>query len=111
MKCFFVTYFILQPNAQNEENGETPLHTAVMARDVNVVALLVKFKGDAKINNNNFRTPLALATENGDEDIIELLSPETTRMVHQRLQTGLFDHDNDIEPDLNDDDNNDTNLG
>ena len=66
---------------------ETALHTAVRTRDVNVVALLTRYKADPSLENNDLQTPLMIAAQRKDEDIIELLCPSTHDLVIQNLHT------------------------
>ena len=77
--------YTIQPNDQNPNNGETALHTAVRIRDTKIVALLCKYGADPKITNREFETSIAIASENRDDDIIELLAPDTQRIIRKRL--------------------------
>ena len=74
-----------QPNSQNPNNGETALHTAVRTRDLKVVTLLSKYLADPNITNRQFDTPLTMATDNGDDDIVELLAPDTQKLIRDRF--------------------------
>eukprot|EP00486_Rosalina_sp_Unknown_P002567 CAMPEP_0201567996 /NCGR_PEP_ID=MMETSP0190_2-20130828/8812_1 /ASSEMBLY_ACC=CAM_ASM_000263 /TAXON_ID=37353 /ORGANISM="Rosalina sp." /LENGTH=356 /DNA_ID=CAMNT_0047988635 /DNA_START=35 /DNA_END=1102 /DNA_ORIENTATION=+ len=78
----------ISPDAQNENNGETALHTAVRIRDLKVVTLLSKYKANPEIKNKKDETALTIATENRDDDILELLSPDTQEIIRQRLGSG-----------------------
>jgi len=79
----------LSPNDVNSKTGDTSLHAAVRGRDLRTVALLCKFGGDANVTNNAHETPLSIASDNGDADILELLSPETQQAIHERLATDI----------------------
>jgi len=85
----------LSPNLQNRTNGETALHTAVRTRDVRVCTILTKYGADAKITNNNYETPMVLASENKDYDIIELLAADTQDVIRNRLMSDAEDDDDD----------------
>ena len=78
----------LQTNEQNEQNGETALHTAVRTTDLKVVTVLSKHRADASIKNKKGETALTIAKDNNDADIIELLAPETQEVIRQRLASG-----------------------
>eukprot|EP00486_Rosalina_sp_Unknown_P013371 CAMPEP_0201579198 /NCGR_PEP_ID=MMETSP0190_2-20130828/26613_1 /ASSEMBLY_ACC=CAM_ASM_000263 /TAXON_ID=37353 /ORGANISM="Rosalina sp." /LENGTH=356 /DNA_ID=CAMNT_0048013345 /DNA_START=25 /DNA_END=1092 /DNA_ORIENTATION=- len=83
-------YLLIQgisPNIQNPNNGDTALHTAVKTRDLKMVTLLSKYLADPKIKNKNLETAITIAKDNNDFDIIELLAPETQKIIRQRLVT------------------------
>eukprot|EP00484_Ammonia_sp_Unknown_P020859 CAMPEP_0197027810 /NCGR_PEP_ID=MMETSP1384-20130603/7683_1 /TAXON_ID=29189 /ORGANISM="Ammonia sp." /LENGTH=465 /DNA_ID=CAMNT_0042456723 /DNA_START=20 /DNA_END=1417 /DNA_ORIENTATION=+ len=80
----------VSPNDTNPSTGDTALHVAVRTRDVKVVALLCKYDADPSIENNARESPLSIASEFKDDDIIELLSPETQQMIRSRIGT-VFD--------------------
>ena len=83
---------MIQPNAQNSE-GETPLHTAVQTRELQIVALLIKYNADPLVTNNDLQTPLIIATDFGDDDIIELLSPETQEVMMENIEIDISTQD------------------
>mmetsp|Transcript_39687 Transcript_39687/g.64956 ORF Transcript_39687/g.64956 Transcript_39687/m.64956 type:complete len:471 (+) Transcript_39687:556-1968(+) len=87
-----VIYFInhdISPDAFNSMNGETALHTAVRIRDLKAVALLCNFGADVNAANKQFETPITIAQDNHDDDIIELLAPDTQQIIRDNtLQTG-----------------------
>jgi len=64
---------------------ETALHTAVRTRDIKVCALLCKYRADPCITNRSFETPLTIAGDNRDDDIQELLAPDTQAIIMDRL--------------------------
>ena len=74
-----LSYAYKQANAQNPNNGETALHTAVRSRDIKMVALLSKYAADPTIRNRNLETPITIAMENNDYDILEIIAPETQK--------------------------------
>ena len=78
----------MQPNDENK-TGDTSLHNAVRGGDLRIVALLCKFAGDAKVTNHAHETPLSLAVDADDPDMLELLSPETQQAIHERLVTDM----------------------
>eukprot|EP01084_Bolivina_argentea_P156664 273029_1 len=82
----------VSPNEQNHKNGDTALHTAVRTRDVKIVALLSKYLADAAITNKAYETPLTVASDNSDADIIELLAPDTLREIRKRISSMGFKH-------------------
>eukprot|EP01083_Nonionella_stella_P026718 73593_1 len=86
----------VSPNSQNRNNGETALHTAVRTREVHVVALLSKYNADQNITNNNRETPLTIASDNKDEDILELLAPDTQKMI-KKASRGALDISRDVD--------------
>eukprot|EP01084_Bolivina_argentea_P104256 186689_1 len=64
----------ISPNTQSRTTKETALHAAVRTREINIVALLMEFEADVNIENSKHQTAIEIATNNRDEDIIELLS-------------------------------------
>merc|ERR1719361_2037514 len=86
----------VSPNLQNQINGETALHTAVRARDVRVVAMLSKYGADANITNAEYETPLVLASENNDQDIIELLASDTQNEIRDRCMSNADASESDM---------------
>ena len=69
---------------QNPNNGETALHEAVRKRDLKSIELLSNQSADPTINNMYLETPLSIAIDNGDDDIIDLLAPETPHITLTR---------------------------
>jgi ankyrin repeat protein len=57
------------------EQGADPncLHSAIVGRHKEIVALLVKHNANVNLKDGNRRTPLHMAVASGDEDIIRLL--------------------------------------
>ena len=43
--------------------------------------MLGRYDGDPAINNNAFETALTIASDNRDDDIVELLAPETQKAI------------------------------
>lgn len=82
---YLILHEYTQPNDQNSSNGETALHTAVRTRDIKVCALLCKYRADPCITNKDFETPLTIAGDNRDDDIQELLAPDTQALIMNRL--------------------------
>jgi len=72
-------------NILNEKTGDSPLHAAAIARDLSIITLLLDHSADVNVTNNAHDTPLTIAREQGDADVIELLSPETTELVARHI--------------------------
>lgn len=56
-----------------DQNGLTMLHLAVLRRDEEALVIFLSNNLDINIQDNNKRTPLHLASENGFLDIVEML--------------------------------------
>lgn len=87
----------VSPNRQNTKTGDTALHTAVQARDLKITSLLCRYEADARITNRNMETPLTLAIDSQDHDLVELLQPETQQVMRNSLvppkhSTSLAEH-------------------
>ena len=53
--------------------GDTPLHFAALAGNVQAIDTLLKFQVDGNIKNNRGKTPLDVARDEGEEEIVNLL--------------------------------------
>ena len=47
--------------------------------------MLSKYGADSNITNNEYETPMVLASENNDRDIIELLSSDTQNVIKKHI--------------------------
>eukprot|EP00603_Paraphysomonas_imperforata_P005001 CAMPEP_0114420954 /NCGR_PEP_ID=MMETSP0103-20121206/4825_1 /TAXON_ID=37642 ORGANISM="Paraphysomonas imperforata, Strain PA2" /NCGR_SAMPLE_ID=MMETSP0103 /ASSEMBLY_ACC=CAM_ASM_000201 /LENGTH=436 /DNA_ID=CAMNT_0001589453 /DNA_START=161 /DNA_END=1468 /DNA_ORIENTATION=+ len=61
-------------NSTTSDTGDTPLHFACRLGPLSVVNLLLGFKGDHMLPNKAGTTPLDVAAENGNEDILNVLN-------------------------------------
>ena len=66
-----------QPDAQTENNGDTPLHTAVRMGDVKMVALLLG-RCNPWMMNHHHETALIVAKQQDNAAVIRLLEPSST---------------------------------
>lgn len=76
--------------------GDTALHLAVQAKDLRIASILLRYKADPKAMNSDKSIPLDMAEENGDIDMIELLSERTQDAF---LET--FEHAGTFRTDMN----------
>lgn len=77
-----VQYLLSYPNiAVNQQNkqGETALIDAIVAENQSIIELLLDAGANPKIANNNGLTPLELAEQMGDQEIIKLLKDAIAR--------------------------------
>lgn len=80
--------YCAQPNRQNVQTGDTPLHVACrMADSAKVVTILLKYNADPRIANNAQQSPLDVAKTQQvpDQNIIEILSKEISLKLAQFL--------------------------
>ncbi len=61
-----------QINAREKSLGETPLHTAALAADSEIVELLLKSGANINAANDFLRTPLHYATGNGNHELTKI---------------------------------------
>ena len=73
-----VVHFLLKwgafVNSMTSDTGDTPLHFACRLGPIDVVKVLLGFKGDILLRNKAGATPIDVAAENGNEDILNLLN-------------------------------------
>lgn len=95
-------------------NGCTPLHWAcavgtkgkIMEKQIEIIALLIKYKADLNILSKNSETPLHMASKFGRTDAVKLLMNEyhqSARKMNNKFQTpfdlagcpiaGIFHHE------------------
>merc|ERR1719228_3137278 len=86
----------LDPNMRTALYGDTALHLAVQAKDLRIASILLRYKADPKAMNSDKSIPLDMAEENGDIDMIELLSERTQDAF---LET--FEHAGTFRTDMN----------
>ena len=58
---------------RKDSEGNFPLHVAAEVNDVDIVKLLIKSKADIKARNNDQKTALRLAAENGSKEAYDIL--------------------------------------
>jgi len=80
----------LSPNAKNNRTGDTALHTAVREHDVKIATLLCKHGAICQIQNFSKESPLDIARDQDDDDLLELLDPNVQRMVSEHLSNSTF---------------------
>ena len=61
-------------NSTTSDTGDTPLHFACRLGPLSVVNVLLGFKGDHLLPNKAGATPLDVAAENGNEEILNVLN-------------------------------------
>lgn len=71
------TNTLIQATIINDQFGDNPLHLAVQQKDTRAVTLLLRYHADPALENIEGKTPLDVAKENKDEDMIELLSEQS----------------------------------
>ena len=73
-----VIHFLLKwgafVNCTTSDTGDTPLHIACRLGPLAAVKVLLGFKGDHKLPNKAGATPVDIAAENGNEDILNILN-------------------------------------
>lgn len=73
-----VVHFLLKwgafVNCTTTDKGDTPLHFACRLGPVAVVKVLLGFKADHMLPNKAGATPIDIAAENGNEDILNILN-------------------------------------
>jgi hypothetical protein len=73
-----VVHFLLKwgafVNSTTSDTGDTPLHFACRLGPLAVVNVLLGFKGDHLLPNKAGATPVDVAAENGNEDILNVLN-------------------------------------
>eukprot|EP01084_Bolivina_argentea_P018408 34282_1 len=83
-KAYNLIFYLLSqgasPNDQNSQNGDTSLHIATRIGDIKTITILSRYGADLYITNNQRETAVSIAMENNDDDIIELLTPETHQL-------------------------------
>nr|WP_253308038.1 ankyrin repeat domain-containing protein [Rickettsia endosymbiont of Ceutorhynchus assimilis] len=75
------------------ENFESPVLLAVIARDKAMVELLVNFFFEANILASTHNTPLFVAVQNGDKEIVEIIL-RVSKLIdkhHSNTNTPLFE--------------------
>ena len=78
---------ISQPNHANERNGENALHTSIRVGNREIVNLLCKYNVDPTASNHREETPMGLALQEGDFEIIHTL---VTKVKKASVQNGTF---------------------
>lgn len=59
---------------------------AVRTHQENIVTLLLRYNADPNATNQKFETPISIAVETKDQDIVDILKPETQHMVREKLR-------------------------
>lgn len=67
----------LKPNEPNEQSGDNALHMAVWEQDVRIATILLKYGADPTRDNLHHKTPIDIANELKDDNLIELLDTQT----------------------------------
>jgi len=65
----------ISPNAKNTNTGDTALHIAVGAHDLKMATMLCKYGASVSTLNFAKKSPLDLASESDDVDLLELFNP------------------------------------
>ena len=80
-----------QPNDKNAQSGDNALHMAVAeAKDVRIASLLLQYNADPKMDNHVHKTPLDLAEENNDQNMMELLGTQSMTAFAETFRGTTF---------------------
>ena len=72
-------------NFQNDA-GDSPFHIACRMLQENTVTLFLRYNADPNATNRKFETPISLAVDSNDQDIIDILRPDTRNLVREKLR-------------------------
>lgn len=84
---------------EEDENGNYPLHSAVIGNDLNIIKKLIKKKHNPFVQNKLGDTPLHLAVNLGYENIVEyLISLSNIHIKNKKGRTALLSFSEDTTP-------------
>ena len=80
------TIFLLQNgldiNIENTKTGNTPFHMCMENNDVKMAGILIRWKSDIHHTNRYNKTPLSIAMQNNNKNMIKLISNDYVKIKY-----------------------------